>query len=204
MAWVQWAAGLGVALAVLAAAPAWGMQPPVPDVLDSRGQFGQPPGGGARELTVRSQKVEWWPAELPGTSRRVRAIVSRFVPGAGRVTHAIRVEEHYLEQGPRDYYGAEDDSGRVTELSAHRLSVGECDLGCGLRRHLEVYEVPVPAAALRLTPGQTYCLRFLAKRGDPMLGGELRWCVTGAQMAAHLRAFEGEARFNRVALPPVR
>jgi hypothetical protein len=200
MGWRRWAAGLVLA-AGLAAAPAWGSQPPVPDVLDSRGHFGAPPGGGARELRVESRKLSWWPAELPGTSRRVLAVVSRFVPGARQATHAIRVEEHYLEAGPRDYYGAENGAGVVMELSAHRLDVGACEQACGLRRHLEMYEVALPAAALRLEPGQAFCLRFLARRGDPMLGGELRWCVTGAQMAAHLREFEGEARFHRVALP---
>ncbi len=204
MGWMRWVAGLGLVLAVLAAGPARGMQPPAPDTLDSRGHFGPGPDGRGRELVVRSQKVAWWPAELPGTSRRVLAIVSRFVPGARQATHAIRIEEHYLEAGPRDYYAVEDDAGRVVELSAHRLEVGACEGGCGLRRHTELYEVALPAAALRLARGDEYCLRFLARRGDPMLGGELRWCVTGAQMAAHLRAFEGEARFHRVALPALR
>lgn len=203
MGWMRWAAGVGLALAVLAA-PAWGMQPVKPDVLESRGYFGPGPRGGARELVVQSQKVEWWPAELPGTSRRVRAIVSRYVPGARQVVHVIRVEEHYLEQGPRDYYGVEDGAGAVMELSAHRLEVGACEQGCGLRRHLEVFEIRLPAEALGLAAGREYCLRFLARRGDPMLGGELRWCVTGTQMAAHLRGLEGEARFNRVSLPPLR
>lgn len=204
MGWMRWVVGMALAAAVLGAGPARGMQPPPSDMLDIRGYFGPGPDGGARALVVQSRKVQWWPAELPGTSRRVMAVVSRFVPGSRTVLHAIQVEEHYLEQEPRAYYGVETDAGVVAELSAHRISVGECDGGCGMRRRMEVFEAALPAAALRLVPGQAYCLTFLAKRGDPMLGGVLRWCVTATQMEAHLRALEGEARFHRVVLPPVR
>jgi hypothetical protein len=143
---MRWAVGLIVAASVWAL-PAWGSQPVRPEVLESRGYFGSGPEGGPRTLTVLSQRVEWWPAELPGTTRRVRAVVSRFVPGAARVTHAIRIEEHYFEAEPRGYYGVEDGAGLVAELSAHRLDTGECAAPCGLRRHLEVYEVALPAAA---------------------------------------------------------
>ncbi len=205
MGWMRVLA-LVVALVGAGAVPAAGSQPARPEVLDSGGWLGVFQGSTQRQLRVYSRRIETWPPELEGTSRRVREILTRYTPATRRLEHVIRVEERYLERGPREYYGAEvggteDGAGRVVALSAHQLEMGDCPQACGLARYAEVYEVPVPAEVLRLAPGAEYCVRFLARRGDPMLGGVLQWCVTGRQVAAHLRAVEGEARFHRVALP---
>ncbi len=201
--WGRCLACVVVVLALLATGPARGLQPPGPEVLASNGAWGPVAWEGSiqHQLRVYSRLTRTWPSELQGTSRRVLEILTRYVPATRTLSHVIRVEEVYLEQEARAYFGAEDSTGQVLALSRHRLVVDGCDQGCGLRHHLEEYEVPLPAEALRLAPGEQYCVRFLARQGDRMLGGVLRWCVTGVQMAAHLRAVEGEARFHRLALP---